>query len=197
MNLTLLTNVQNTKTSDEDIVALYLKTRNQVYFDKLYTRYSGKIYGRCISLLKNETLAQDAVQEVFVKILLNLSKFSERSRFSTWVYSITYNFCIDYIRRNKRKTQIIVDKDIEGLDQAEEIEDNYILETEISRLKVILEEITVEDKAVLLMKYQDSLSIKEMMETLQISESAVKMRLKRAKHRFKRIYDQTFKNEGV
>lgn len=197
MNLTLLTNVQNTKTSDEDIVALYLKTRNQVYFDKLYTRYSGKIYGRCISLLKNETLAQDAVQEVFVKILLNLSKFSERSRFSTWVYSITYNFCIDYIRRNKRKTQIIVDKDIEGLDQAEEVEDNYILETEISRLKVILEEITAEDKAVLLMKYQDSLSIKEMMETLQISESAVKMRLKRAKHRFKRIYDQTFKNEGV
>ena len=165
-------------------------------FEQLYDRYSGKIFGRCISLLRSEMAAMDATQEVFVKILLNLSKFNGRSSFSTWVYSITYNYCIDHIRREKRKGLVFSDRDIEGLDQEDEVEDNFILETELSRLKVILDKISSEDKLILLMKYQDDMSIKEIMDALDISESAVKMRLKRAKHRFRRIYENTFKLKG-
>lgn len=158
----------------------------------LYDRYSGKVYGRCISLLQDELMAQDAVQEVFIKILLNLSKYSERSRFSTWIYSITYNYCIDHIRRRKRRQKYISEDDVEGVDVAEEVEDSEILEIDIARLKTILEEIPPEDKAILLMKYQDEMSIKEMTEVLLKSESAIKMRLKRAKHKCKRIYDQRY-----
>ena len=158
----------------------------------MYDRYSGKVYGRCISLLKNEALAQDAVQEVFIKILMNLARFSEKSRFSTWIYSITYNYCIDFLRKQKRKQKVMSDREVEDLDRAEEIDDKEILEVEISRLKIILEEIAPEDKAVLLMKYQDEMSIKEMTEVLEKSESAIKMRIKRAKHRFKRIYDKMY-----
>ena len=189
-----LTNLQHTKASDEEIVSEYLKSQSSGHFDLLYKRYSGKIYGKCISLLKDEVAAQDAVQEIFLKLIINLSKFSEKSRFSTWVYSITYNYCIDVLRRKKKTQKTFSDEDLDNLDVAENVEDSFILETEIKRLKVILNTLQTEDKSVLMMKYQDEMSIKEICEVLGKSESAVKMKIKRAKHKFKRIYQQSYKD---
>ena len=63
----------STKSSDEEIVAEYLSTQNIAYFDILYRKYSVKIFGKCISLLKNEEIAKDAMQDIFIRILLNLS----------------------------------------------------------------------------------------------------------------------------
>jgi len=65
--------------SDSELIKLYLESRDATYFSLLYNKYSGKIYSKCISLLKNEALAQDATQDIFIKIYLNLTKFSERS----------------------------------------------------------------------------------------------------------------------
>lgn len=188
--------MQYTNTTDEELVSLYLKTRDSAYFNEIYRRYSGKIYGRCLSLLKDEASAQDALQEVFIKILINLVKFSERSRLSTWIYSITYNYCIDSIRKNKKNLRLFDNRDIEGMDMEDEVEDNFILETEIHRLQVILERIAPDDKAVLMMKYQDDMSIKEMVVALDKSESAIKMKIKRAKHRFRRIYYDHYSEGG-
>ena len=174
---------------------MYLDTRDGRVFDELYERYAGKIYGRCISILYDEAESQDAVQDIFMKILGNLSKFNFKSKFSTWVYSITYNWCIDLIR--KRKKRAVVD-DADGLgdlDVIDEVDDSFLLETEISRLKLILEKIPADDKAVLLMKYLEEMSIKEMTEVLEKSESAVKMQIKRAKHRFRLIYDRHYKGK--
>jgi len=95
--------------SDEEAVREYVATQDSFYFELLYKRYSGKIFGKCISILKDEEHAEDATQEIFMKLLLNLSKFSGKSKFSTWVYSITYNFCIDVIRRRKKDKSISVD----------------------------------------------------------------------------------------
>lgn len=183
--------------SDEDIVKLYLKSHQSIWFDELYRRYSGKIYGRCISLLNNEVLAQDAVQDIFLKIITNLSKFKENSRFSTWVYSITYNWCIDLIRKRKKKHHVEISDDLTQIEVIEEVDDQFLIDTEISRLKVIMEQIPVADKAILLMKYLEDLSIKEITEALGKSESAVKMQIKRAKHRFKLIYFKNFKRMDV
>ncbi len=179
--------------SDEDIVKLYLQTQDGRYFDQLYNRYSGKVYGKCISLLKNEEKAADAMQDVFVKILLNLSKFSGKSRFSTWLYSITYNYCIDTIRKKKKDPLVAVDDLTNQHDTAEDVEDSFILETNIARLKVVLEEIPVKDKAILLMKYQDEMSIKEIGSITDKSESAVKMKIKRAKQKFQKVYKEIYK----
>ncbi len=182
--------------SDTEVIQLHLSSHNTVYFSLLYKRYANKIYGKCISLLKDEALAQDATQEIFTKIYLNLSKFSERSKFSTWVYSITYNFCIDFLRRKKKEKKLFsgeVDEN-KAEDIVEEVPDTELLEMEVSRLKVILEKIPVGDKAVLLMKYQDDMSIKEIAETLDKSESAIKMKIKRAKAKAKQVYYQAFGN---
>lgn len=180
--------------SDEEIVQEYVKTQNVAYFDILYKRYSGKIFAKCISLLKFEGEAEDAMQEIFMKILLNMSKFSGKSRFSTWIYSITYNYCIDIIRRKKKDPSLLVDNFATNHDAIDDVDDAFLLEVNISRLKVILEEIPVSDKTILLMKYQDDMSIKEIGGVFEKSESAIKMKIKRAKSKFRSIYEEIYKD---
>lgn len=179
--------------SDEDAIIEYLATQNVNYFNILYDRYAKKVFGKCYSLLKSEAKAEDAAQEIFVKVLLNLSKFSGKSKFSTWLYSITYNFCIDAIRKNKKNIGVLVDDiGIYGEEVIDDIDDSEIMETNVIRLKEILNILPSGDKAILLMKYQDEFSIKEICGILDKSESAVKMKIKRAKEKFIRTYKELY-----
>ena len=185
----LLTGAISSDISDEEAVKSYLETQNVDYYSLLYKRYSNKVFAKCISILKDDMKAEDAMQDIFMKVMLNLSKFKFTSKFSTWLYSITYNFCIDETRRRKKSIEHQVE-DINNLgeDIIEEVSDNEILEIEVNRLKVIMDEMNENDKATLLMKYLDQMSIKEMCEVLEKSESAVKMQIKRAKEKFIRIH---------
>ena len=185
------------KVSDEELVKLYLETRNVAYFNVIYKRYSGKIFGKCISLLKTESEAEDATQDVMMKILMNMSKFSGKSRFSTWIYSITYNYCIDFLRRKKKDKSVYVDDLLENLDVEEEVNDSFLLEVNVKRLKSILQVLPSGDRAILLMKYQDEMSIREIGQLLEKSESAIKMKIKRAKQKFRKTYDETYKEEII
>ena len=178
--------------TDEEVVSRYIATQKMTYFNIIYRKYSGKIFGKCISLLKNEEMANDAVQDIFMKIILNMSKFNEKSKFSTWIYSITYNYCIDVIRSKKKLQMFVGDGDIEKYDKPEDVNDAFLLEKSVKRLKIILNKIPVADKAILLMKYQDELSIKEISHMIDKSESAVKMKLKRAKEKFKNVYSDYY-----
>ncbi len=180
--------------SDEDVIRMYLDSHDAKFYSILYDRYSNKVYGKCISLLKSESRAEDATQDIFIKIMMNLSKFSGKSKFSTWVYSITYNYCIDLIRRKKKDPSVLMDNIASEHDPIEEVNDQFLLETNIKRLKIVLEEIPVGDKAILLMKYQDSLSIREIGEMLNKSESAIKMKIKRAKLKFKKVHSEKYKD---
>jgi RNA polymerase sigma factor (sigma-70 family) len=157
----------------------------------LYRKYSGKVYGKCISILKHEDEARDAVQDIFVKIMLNLGNFGEKSQFSTWIYSITYNFCIDVIRK-KKKDKTLFSEDIERAPDvaADEVPDEYLLEMDMKYLKQVLEELPTGDKMILLMKYQDDMSIKEIADILDKTESAIKMKIKRAKHKAQEIFER-------
>ena len=179
--------------TDDEVIEKYLQSGNSHYFDLLYDRYSKKVFAKCISLLKDHAWAEDATQDIFVKILLKLSDFSGRSKFSTWLYSITYNYCIDQIRKKKKDPSVLVDEYVENEGTEDNIEDAFLMETSVTRLKVILGEMPVNDKSVLLMKYQDEMSIKEMCEVLDKSESAIKMKIKRAKERFVKIYNEKYK----
>ena len=181
--------------SDQELIELYIKDQRNKHFDILYERYAPKVYGKSLSLIKNEAVAQDLSQEIFVKVFTNLSKFQGKSKFSTWVYSITYNTCMDYIRKQKKRDFVDeIDEDkIEG--KIEDISDSQILEVKIEKLAIILDLLNVEDKAILLMKYQDGMSINDISSITKKSESAVKMKLKRAKMKFVKIHTEHFKNE--
>jgi RNA polymerase sigma-70 factor (ECF subfamily) len=144
-------------------------------------------------MLRDQELAEDATQEIFVKILLSLSKFSGKSKFSTWLYSITYNYCIDQIRKVKKENTVTVN-DFSRIDQIDDdMYDSEIKETNVFRLKEVMERLSAEDKSILMMKYQDDLSIRDICNILDKTESAVKMKILRAKEKFLKIYHHEFK----
>lgn len=182
----------NSKMQDLEVIGKYLETKDSQYFTVLYRRYSSKVYSKCISLLKDEFLAKDATQEIFLKIFLNLGRFGAQAKFSTWVYSITYNHCIDVIRKDTKNRNIFAE-DIEKMpDTEDEVQDEVLLSMEVDRLREVLDHIPVDDKVVLLMKYQDDMQIKEISDILRKSESAIKMKLKRAKHKAQKIYSKLY-----
>ena len=176
---------------DFEVINSYLKTQASMCFSLLYNRYASKIYAKCLSILRDEMLAEDATQEIFMKIFMNLSRFEEKAKFSTWIYSITYNYCIDYLRR-KQKGDIFSEDIEKAADVQDDIPDETLLEMETKQLKQLLDQMPTGDKTILLMKYQDDLSIKEIADALNKSESAVKMKLKRAKEKAQQLKDELF-----
>lgn len=182
--------------SDEEVLKQYMLTQNVNYFNLIFDRYTDKVYAKCISMLQDSSLAEDANQEIFVKILLNLSKFKGNSKFSTWLYSVTYNYCIDVIRKNKRNITVSVADYHTNDVKDDECMDAEILETNVYRLKNVLSKMNDDDKVILMMKYQDDLSIKEICESINKTESAVKMKILRAKQRFLKIYNEQYAKMG-
>lgn len=164
-------------------------------FGILYDRYAEKVYHKCISFVKDVDLAQDLAHDVFLKTFLNLAKFEGKSKFSTWLYSLTYNFCIDYLRKNN-KTIVNSDEVLVNIpDDDDEKNERELLSIASERLQDVLELIPADDKMILLMKYQDDLSVKEIQGALELSESAVKMRVKRAKAKAVEVYKLKYKDE--
>jgi len=177
--------------SDNDLIRHYLETMDSSCFSIIYKRYANKVYGKCLTLLKDDYLAQDAMQDIFMKIFLNLASYGERAKFSTWVYSVSYNYCIDIMRKDKKNNLFSEDID-KAVNVKEEVEDAFLIELELSRLKKIMEVLPTGDKAILMMKYNDDLSIKEIAEILNKTESAIKMQIKRAKQKAKNIYNELY-----
>lgn len=173
------------KVSDKEIIDRITQQGQTDLFGIIYDRYANKVYRKCISFVKEEGLAQDMVQEVFLKVFYQLTKFKGNSRFSTWLYAITYNYCVEQYRKQSKIYTVEIDERTDAIPLEEE--EKELLEIRTDHLKVALNQIPPEDKVILLMKYQDDTPIKEIMEQLAISESAVKMRLSRARKRVKNI----------
>ncbi|MEZ4825160.1 MAG: RNA polymerase sigma factor [Bacteroidia bacterium] len=179
--------------SDESLVEAIAQTGKTDLFGILYDRYSNKVYGKCLSFVKDEDIAQDMVQDILVKVFTQLAKFQGKSRFSTWLYSITYNFCVEYYRKQNKYHMVDVDEtpEVSGFSDDED----ELLRLRVDQLRMALERIAPEDKAILLMKYQDDISIKELMDVYDASESAVKMRLARARQRVQVLVKEMDKRE--
>ena len=173
------------KFTDEQLVAHFIETQKNLYFEQLYDRYSDKVYRKCLSFVKDDAKAEDFTHDIFLKLVLNLSSYKETAKFSTWLYSITYNYCIDQTRVSKKYAEVGLD---DNFDVSDDDDDAEIAELEAQQLNKAMKLILPEEKSILMMKYQDDLSIKEISDSLDISESAVKMRLLRAKEKLRKVY---------
>lgn len=173
------------KETDEKLVKLFIETQKNIYFEQLYDRYSDKVYRKCLSFVKDEAKAEDFAHDIFLKLVLNIASYKESAKFSTWLYSITYNYCIDQTRLAKRYSESPLD---DNFDLEEDFEEAELAELEAAKLRKAMTQIQPEEKSILMMKYQDDLTIKEISESLEISESAVKMRLLRAKEKIRKAY---------
>lgn len=175
------------KLSDEELIHQIVATNNTLLFSTLYDRYSKKVYNKCYSFARNEDEAEDLTQDVFLKLFTKLNTFQNKAKFSTWLYAFTYNFCANYISRDKghklQKESDAMDNHEYYLSHMEDINEEDLFDLKVSNLEKALNNIDPQDKAILLLKYQDDSSIQEIQTVLKIGESAVKMRLKRARIR--------------
>lgn len=176
--------------SDEDLVREIVKSNDTLLFAVLYDRFALVVYNKCLSFAKDEEEAKDLAQDVFLKLFVKLASFKGKSKFSTWLYAFTYNHCVNYVNRNVNRK---INRQSVEIEVADTIVDSGSKQIDIDEMKVeklqeALNMISSEEKMLLLMKYQDGLSIKELMAVFELGESAVKMRLKRAKDKLVTVY---------
>jgi len=180
--------------SDEELVRYIVDDKHSELFEELYNRYHSKVVDKCHSFLKNRDLAEDFANDILSKAYEKLPGFKGNSKFSSWLYSITYNYSIDYLRQKKKLHYPNWNSENEIQDIPDESEAD-LENLSYENLLKILEMIHPEEKALLIMKYQDNLPGKQIAQTLRISEDAVKMRLKRARTRVIYLYQTEFQKD--
>ncbi|MVM40554.1 sigma-70 family RNA polymerase sigma factor [Spirosoma sp. HMF3257] len=174
--------------SDEELVRQYVETQRNVYFERLYERYCDKVYRKCLSFTKDPVRAEDLTHDIFLKLVVKLSGFREQAKFSTWLYSITYNYCTDQLRSHNLRREVYMDDGWERLDVSEDEGLAELAEMEARQLERALHQLPPEEQSMLLMKYQDDISIRDIANINGLTESAVKMRLKRSRDKLRKHY---------
>jgi len=184
---------QYSTATDEEIVNLLKGGGDGSLFSILFERYRGKVLDKCYSLVHNRELAEELTEDVLSKTFEKLSGFKGNSSFSSWLYSITYNHCIDYLREKKKLHYPIWNSQNELPDIEDEIEED-MTDLQYSRMMKILDIMHAEERAMLLMKYQDDLQIREIAVSMRLTEGATKMRIKRAKARLVYLYNKLYRD---
>lgn len=154
---------------------------------EIYDRYSGRIYNFAFRFLRNSEAAEDATQEVFVKMLKHASQFHGDAKLSTWLFSITANWCRDYLRKADNRTKES-DEVLLTLPAPSELAPDRTLEKRENEQMVrkALAALTPEQReAILLSRYQ-GLSYAEIAKIAGCSEGAVKTRVFRAMETLKK-----------
>jgi len=154
---------------------------------EIYDRYSGRIYNFAFRFLKNAEAAEDATQEVFVKMLKHANQFNGDAKLSTWLFSITANWCRDYLRKADNKSKESDDVLVQ-LPASPELSPERTLERRENEqlVRKALATLTPEQReAILLSRYQ-GLSYAEIAQIAGCSEGAVKTRVFRAMETLKK-----------
>ena len=173
--------------NDQDLMRI-VQSGDYSPASEIYDRYSGRIYNFAFWFLKNSEAAEDATQEVFVKMMKHANQFHGDAKLSTWLFSITANWCRDYLRKADNKSKESEDVLI-SLPAPSELAPDRNLERRESERRVqrALQSLTAEQReAILLSRYQ-GLSYAEIAQIAGCSEGAVKTRVFRAMETLKKI----------
>lgn len=178
----------NIPLSDEEMIRHHLPHQPSECFETLYNRYVSKVYKQCLSMTKDSEQAQDFTQDIFLKVFNKLDAFQQRSSFSTWIYAIAYNYCADQLRLAKRLPTVTLS---DGSEQIwEGPSESHVNDDMLHLVAQAMERLTIEERSLLRLKYEDGLSNEEIANLYDIKLSAVKMRLKRSRDRVHRLYSQ-------
>ncbi len=178
-------NVENPEFSLE-----LLQSGDRAELAKLVGHYSNRVYGIAMNILHSPEDAEDILQETFIKVLHGLKSFEGRSSLSTWIYRIAVNEALMLIRKRKGiEVSIDVDsEDDEGMTAPREIVDWCCLPEEefvSGELRDVMdkaiEKLPEKLRVVFILRDMEDLSIRDTANALQLSESAVKTRLLRAR----------------
>ncbi len=169
--------------TDRELVVAILQGRRD-YLNELYRRYQDRVYYKCLGMVKQASLAQDLAHDVFIKVFTNLHKYQGKADLSFWIYAITYNHCVTHLKRAKRLRFDRLDETLDPADGGQdELNEKLLQDLRLEQLDRLIKELRPEEEVLLILKYQEAMSIKQIAAILQLSESAVKMRLKRSRER--------------
>lgn len=158
-------------------------------FAVLVNRYKYMVYSLAIKMLKNREEAEEVSQDTFVKIFKSLDKFKGDSKFSTWVYRITYNSCLDRIKTYRRNYDTItIDEFTEN--QIRSLETAFDIMERSDREKSVLDclqRLPVDDKVLLTLFYYEELSLEEISKIVDLDQNNVKVKLFRARKKMATI----------
>ena len=158
-------------------------------FEQLFYRYQEKVYNVAYRMMGNQQDAEDMTQEVFFRVYQKLSSFKFSSAFSTWLYRITANLCLDEINRRKKQPaeESFSQDDLDSFCSDLNPEDKVIANEEQALLWEAINSLKPEYRIIIILRDLEGLSYKELKQALKCSMGRVKSRLHDARRKLKSI----------
>ncbi|KUO95141.1 RNA polymerase sigma factor SigW [Ferroacidibacillus organovorans] len=162
-------------------------------FEKIVNAYENRLFTMAFRMLGNRTEAEDAVQETFLRVYTNLPRYDETYQFSTWIYRIATNVCIDSLRKRRPHQSLDVDDGEDGFKEGyerlagdEKDPLDSVLQTErCADVQRALNALPVTYRTVLILKYIQELSLQEIGDILHVPVTTVKTRIHRGREAMK------------
>lgn len=193
--------MSNIKRKQEEFSLEALQSGDRAEFARLVEEYSNQIYRLGLKMLNNAQDAEDILQETFIKAFRHLGGFDGRSSVSTWLYRIATNEALMLIRRRKN-IEVSIDEPFPPLEGDQEpvdivdfccLPERELLSSEARRyLDQAIEELPWNLRVVFVLRDIEGLSTRETAQVLDLSETAVKTRLSRARMRLRQLLSRYF-----
>lgn len=175
-------------------LAVRLKKGDAEAFSEFVGQYEKNVYNVALRVLKNAQDAEDAAQEVFLRVYRNIRKFEGKSSLSTWTYQITMNVCVDMTRKRKRHAESPLVQEIGGEEVGVDIPDDSYQPEQIYERKEVretvrgaIDSLPQDQREVIVLRELTGLSYAELSSVLNVTEGTVKSRLYRARERLANI----------
>ncbi|MBN9653117.1 RNA polymerase sigma factor SigX [Halobacillus sp. GSS1] len=172
----------------------------RTFFDELYDNYHHDLFQFLVYMVKDRSLAEDLVQDVYVRVMKSYDSFNGKSTEKTWLFSIARHVAIDYFRKQKRNRFMEffdwTEKGEQIKDQNKMPEEIAVQNDEIQRVYQALDQCTVDQRSVLIFRFIQGMSIKETAEILSWSESKVKTTQHRAMKALKMVLEDMEEGRG-
>jgi RNA polymerase sigma-70 factor, ECF subfamily len=184
--------------ADEEIVARCCSGDREA-FAKLVLKYQSRVLTLATRILDNRSEAEDIAQDIFVKVFQSLHDFRGASRFSTWLYRITVNHCLNHLRRRARQQQTLVVTEPEEWMQESSASNPHKRLEQKERWALVqakLQLLSPEHRTIILLRDFEGLSYDEIAEVLQLESGTVKSRLHRARMELKALLEPYLAGEG-
>lgn len=170
---------------------------DKIAFGKLIQAYQTPVYNLAYRMLQNTREAEEAAQEAFIRAYTRLDSYDPRRKFSTWILSITSNYCIDQIRK-RRAILLSIDEPLPPhpaltADQAARPEAQTMINEQQELVQSLLGELPDDYKQAVILRYWNDMSYDEIAEVMNTTVSAIKSRLFRAR----RLLAEAGRNRGI
>jgi RNA polymerase sigma-70 factor (ECF subfamily) len=181
--------------NEESIWLEQARQGDKVAFGKLIEAYQGPVYNLAYRMLSNSGEAEEAAQEAFIRAFTRLDSYNPAHKFSTWLLSITSNYCIDQLRK-RRAILLSIDEPLpphpaQSADQEKRPESQLIMNEQQAMVQSLLESLAPDYRQTVVLRYWHDLSYEEIAEMMDTTVSAIKSRLFRAR---KQLADLALEN---